>query len=63
MITTINCPECKGIAKPVDDWFEGFAKSDMGLYYFSCKGCKTRLGSTLNPDGTFAIWCKSKEAK
>lgn len=62
MITAINCPNRQTDIN-VNNWFENFAKTDNGLYYFKCLNCKEKLGSTLTIYGTLAIWCKEKEEK
>lgn len=63
MIYKIECPKCQQDSKPVNNWFDGFAKTKDGLYYFKCANCKVNLGSTLGIAGKLAIWEKSKEEK
>lgn len=60
MTTCIHCTECNH-SIPVNDWYDGYMAADGSLYYFKCKGCLIKLGSTLLLDGKISIWNKAKE--
>ena len=62
MITKIECPACKQSAKLVNDGIDDIAKVDL-IYYFKCRYCHVKLGSTLSYHGLLCIWEKSKEEK
>ena len=60
-VNLILCPLCNYNIN-VYDWFWNYSKSDWP-YYFTCKGCKNKLGSTLLLDGEVSVWDKSTEIK
>lgn len=62
MVIQITCPQCNNQID-INKWFDNYAKTDNGLYYFKCKGCKEKLGSTLTFMGTVSIWTKKNEIK
>ena len=57
-----KCPKCE-CPHQEDDWYPKYAKSEKGLIYKSCKGCKTKLGITTDIKGDVQVWLKEDEGK
>lgn len=57
-----KCPKCECTHKE-EDWYPKYAKSENGLIYKSCKGCKTKLGITTDIKGDVQVWLKEDEAE
>lgn len=60
--TDFTCPEC-GHLHTEDDYYERLRKSNRGLIYQQCKGCKTKLGITYDCKGDTVVWTKDSENK
>lgn len=57
-----NCPVC-GCPHNEDDYQKRLHKSNTGLIYKQCKGCKTKLGITSDMRGDVVVWLKDEEKK
>jgi len=58
--TDFNCPVC-GYKYTEDDYYKQLNKSEYGIIYKKCKGCKTKLGITTDIRGDIRVWLKSEE--
>ena len=52
-----ECPHCE------EDYYTKLYKSEIGLIYQNCKGCKTKLGITTNMIGDVVVWLKEDQQK
>jgi len=60
--TDFQCPSCKH-EHIEDDYIKKLEKSQHYLVYINCKGCKKKLGLTINYMGDVVVWLKSEEKK
>lgn len=60
--TYFNCPKCT-CPHTEADWCQKLDASRNGYIYISCKGCKTRLGITVDMMGDLQVWLKEDEYK
>ena len=58
--TDIKCPKC-GEQHTYDDYGKQLEKSEKGLIYKFCKGCKIKMGITTNMEGDAVVWLKNDE--
>lgn len=55
-----ECPSCKH--KHVEnDYIKKLEKSEDYLTYINCKGCKKKIGVTVNYMSDVVVWLKSEE--
>jgi hypothetical protein len=57
-----KCPKC-GCPHSEEDYYNRLNKSKRGLIYKACKGCKSRLGITVDMMGDVVVWLKEDERK
>ena len=57
-----KCPKCKCLHCE-EDYYDRLYKSEQGLIYKQCKGCKAKLGITTDMRGDVVIWLKEDEIK
>lgn len=57
-----KCPKCE-CYHDESDYSQKLYKSEKGLIYKNCKGCKTKLGITTDIRGDVRVWIKSEEIK
>ena len=55
-----KCPSCKH-EHLENDYIKKLEKSKNYLTYINCKGCKKKLGVTVNYMGDVVVWLKSEE--
>jgi len=55
-----KCPKCE-YPHSEEDYYSSLSKSKRGLIYRQCKGCKTKLGITIDMRGDVQVWLKSEE--
>lgn len=60
--TDFKCPICNYIHQE-EDWYTRYEKSKHGLIYMNCKGCKSKIGVTINIMGDVVTWDKKTEKK
>ena len=59
-ITDFKCPKC-GCLHTEDDYMKRLDKSEHGLIYRHCKGCKSIIGITFDIRSDVRVWLKSEE--
>jgi hypothetical protein len=57
-----KCPKCE-CPHSEQDYHDRLHKSNRGLIYKQCKGCKTKLGITADMRGDVQVWLKEDEPK
>lgn len=57
-----NCPKCE-CPHTEDDYYNRLYKNKNSLIYKKCKGCKTKLGITIDIIGDVRVWLKEDERK
>jgi hypothetical protein len=55
-----KCPKCE-CPHGESDYYKQLRNSPKSLIYKSCKGCKTKLGITLDMKGDVVVWLKENE--
>lgn len=60
--TEFNCPNCT-CHHEEDDWYGKYRKAAGHVLYMNCKGCKTKLGITLDMRSDVVVWLKEEEEK
>ena len=55
-----KCPSCKH-EHLENDYIKKLEKSEDYLTYINCKGCKKKLGLTVNCMSDVVVWLKSEE--
>lgn len=58
--TDFKCPKCE-CPHTEGNYYKKFAKSNNGIIYQNCKGCKTKLGITQDFMGDIQVWLKEDE--
>ena len=58
--TEFNCPQCTCFHNE-NFYSEKMSKSENGIIYKNCKGCKIRLGITFDLRGDVRVWLKKDE--
>lgn len=58
--TDFKCPKCE-CPHSENDYYNMLSKSKRGLIYKQCKGCKTKLGITIDMRGDVQVWLKEEE--
>lgn len=56
-----KCPKCE-CPHIEEDYYDRLYKSDKGLIYKNCKGCKTKIGITTDMRGDVQVWLKEDES-
>ena len=57
-----KCSKCE-YPHTEEDYYNKLYKSDKGLIYQGCKGCKTKIGITTDIRGDVRVWLKEDEQK
>jgi len=56
-----KCPKCE-CPHTEADYYDILYKSEKGLIYKNCKGCKTKIGITTDMRGDVQVWLKEDES-
>lgn len=58
--TDFKCPKCECVHNE-NDYYTKLYKSDIWFIYQNCKGCKDKLGISINIRGDVVVWIKKHE--
>ena len=60
--TDFNCPKCECLHLE-EDYSKQMEKSNTGVVYKICKGCKSKIGIAIDMRGDVKVWLKTYEKK
>ncbi len=60
--TSFNCPICE-CPHTENDWYDSYNKAKTIVIYKKCKGCRKKLGITIDMTGDVVVWNKATETK